>query len=397
MILRRFLALLLALAACKAEDRSSPEPTPAAPAPASAEAEAPPAPTGDEATAPERDDHVVVFSDRATAAYLLLLREPDAKLPTRAELVALVKRKLQDGPEITKLVELVEREPVAPQGGSLGGPTDEAQANVRRMDLLGLHIELLSLRGDKPPIPPESLAAEPLVRLLTPAERKSLPDRTHALLLRAQYRNRDAVRGLRLLQTLVRLVAAERGALVHDAETQETMGVDAFSERRLRSGLGNVADQIVVVPFADTRHGKGLVRLTTRGMRRFASVDLELDGLPEDLATLQRGTHLLQGLAYRMVRMGEYDPQGYASQVDEEIEIELDDVRQAYSSRGVQIPACEACPREVAVHLVERASEPHDPVDHVVARVVAPPDRSGAAGYDQTEWAPWAIELLLGP
>ena len=35
-----------------------------------------------------------------------------------------------------------------------------------------------------------------LVRALTSEERTTLPQRTHAIMLRAQYRNRDAVRGL---------------------------------------------------------------------------------------------------------------------------------------------------------------------------------------------------------
>ena len=40
----------------------------------------------------------------------------------------------------------------------------------------------------------------------------------------------------------------------------------------------------------------------TRGMRRFGSVDLELDGLPADPIVLQRATHLLYALAFVMVK-----------------------------------------------------------------------------------------------
>ena len=44
---------------------------------------------------------------------------------------------------------------------------------------------------------------------------------------------------------------AETGALVHDPDTLETMGPAAFAARRLQTSLGNIADQVVVVPFAD--------------------------------------------------------------------------------------------------------------------------------------------------
>jgi hypothetical protein len=378
------LAVLLALS-CK-KDEPAPE----------AKESPPSAVSKTDAATPEAEDtaHVVVFSDRATQAYLLLVPEAKSEPPSRAALTDLVKRTLGEGPEVAELVQLVQREPVPPGGGESAGP--EARDNVRRMDLLGLHIERLPLQGAAPAIPPEHLAEDVLVRALTPEERASLPGRTHAIMLRAQYRNRDAVRGLRLLQTLVRLVASEREALIHDPDTQETMGVEAFTERRLRAGLGNVADQVVVVPFPDERHGEGFVRLATRGMRRFGSVDLELDGLPRDPAILQRATLFLHGLAYRMVRLGEYDSSGYTVQLDDEVEVGLDDVRKAYSARAAGVPACTDCPQHVTVHLVERPSEPHDPAGHVVARVVAPREESDAAAYDQRAWARRAIEMLLG-
>src|SRR5690606_30101574 len=131
------------------------------------------------------------------------------------------------------------------------------------------------------------LLADPeLARALTPEERAGLPQRTRVVLVRARYRNQHAGRGLRLLQGLVRALASEMGALVHDPDTMETMGPEVFAARRLQRSLGNLADQVAVVPFVDPGQ-PDRVRLTTRGMRRFGSVDLELDGLRRDLASLQ--------------------------------------------------------------------------------------------------------------
>jgi hypothetical protein len=384
---RRALALagLLALSCKKDDPAPAPQDTPAEPA---AKTDVPKAEPGDESA------HVVVFSDRATQAYLLLVPQDRSTAPTRAALATLVTRGLDEGPEVADLLQLVEREPVPPGGG--GDANADERDNVRRQDLLGLHIETLPITGKGGVIPPEHLAADVLVRALTPEERASLPERTHAIMLRAQYRNRDAVRGLRLLQTLVRLVASDRDALIHDPDTQETMSVEAFSERRLRASLGNIADQVVVVPFPSERHGDGVLRLASRGMRRFGGPDLELDGLPADPAVLQRATLLLHGLAYQMVRLGEYDSTGYAVQLDDEIDVGLDDVRKAYSSREASVPACDDCPQHVSVHLVERETEPHDPTGQVVVRVVAPRSESDAPAYDQRAWARRAVEMLLG-
>ena len=243
-----------------------------------------------------------------------------------------------------------------------------------------------------------SLLTDPvLTRELSPEERSSLAKRRQALLLRADYRNQYAVRGLRLLQTLVRIVANDRKALVHDPDTGETMGVEAFTRRRLLSSLGNVADQIAVVPFPDPRHGEGFLRLSTRGMRRFGSVDVELDGLPRDPEVLQRATDLMYGLAYQLVRLGEFDTSGYAVELDEVVDVEHADIVQAYGSRGGQVPpACKDCPGSTTVHLVERPAEPHDPSEHVVARVVAPREESDAAGYDHKKWALEAVASIFG-
>jgi hypothetical protein len=347
----------------------------------------------------EESAHHVVFADRTSQAYLLLLAGSPTKAPTRAALAELVKAKLHgaaDEPEAELLLDLIANEPSLPQGDpSLEAGEREA---IRHRDLLGLHIDLLPIvtAGEEPLVPPEALADPIATRELSEAERASLPARRHALVLRAHYRNRYGVRGLRLLQTLVRIVATDRKALVHDPDTGETMDVASFSRRRLQSTLGNVADQVVVVPFPDPRHGEGFVRMATRGMRRFGSVDLELDGLPREAAALEAASHLLQGLAYHMVRAGEYDQEGYAVEVDDVIELTYRDVAQAYAGQAGRVPRCDGCPERVRLHLVERPGEPHDPIEHVVARVVAPRLLSASDGYDHPAWVRKALADLLG-
>jgi hypothetical protein len=227
-----------------------------------------------------------------------------------------------------------------------------------------------------------------LTRELTGEERASLAGRRHALLLRADYRNQYAVRGLRLLQTLVRIVALSRKALIHDPDTGETMGVEAFTRRRLQSSLGNVADQVAVVPFPDKRFGDDYIRLTSRGMRRFGSVDIELDALPRDPEVLQRATDVMYGLCYKLVRIGEFDRSGYAVELDEVVTVEHSDIVKAYGARGGKVPLpCDGCPTELDVHLVERAAEPQDPSEHLMARVVAVRTESDAKDYDHPAWA----------
>ncbi len=379
--------LAMLATACR-EDRPPTAATPTTPAPSS---EAPP-PTAP--TAAQQEAHRVVFSDRASAAYLLLVGSEDAQVPTRAELAALAKEQLEGGGELDKLLELVAQEPVRPAAGMQLDP--EEQSRIRKLDLLGLTIDRLPVHGPEGAIPPEHLTADVLVRALTEEERATLGGRAHALLLRAEYRNRDAVRGLRLLQTIVRLLAEQRHALIYDADTNETVGVDVFTQRRLRAGVGNVAEQIAIIPFPDHRHGEGFARLTTRGMRRFGSPELELDGLPDRPHILDRATHLVAGLAYRMVREGEYDPSGYAVELDDVVEIDVGAVKQAYAGQRVDLPTCDGCPQHTRVHLVERPTEPQDPPAQTVVRVVAPRPRSDAADYDHPAWVADAIGQLLG-
>ncbi len=354
-----------------------------------------PAPAAASSSEPREqgDPHLIVFADRTSQAYLLLLPEDRAELPSRESLQTLVKASLaskQDEPELRLLLELIGTAPV--RDDQAGSP-DGAPRTTR--DLLGMNIDVLSATGPRGAVGADALRDPVLTRELQPDERASLAGRGKALLLRAEYRNQYAVRGLRLLQTLVRIVALDRGALIHDPDTGETMGPAAFTRRRLQTSLGNVADQIAVVPFPDRRHD-GKIRLTTRGMRRFGSVDLELDGLPRDPRVLQRATDLLYGLALSMVRVGEFDVSGYAVELDELITIDAEDVVRAYGTRGDKVPRCTDCPAEVEVHLVERAAEAHDPDDHVVARVVAPRPLSDAEGYDQTQWIAAALADLFG-
>jgi hypothetical protein len=395
-------ALALVLAACPARREESSAQTPpsaptdeATPPPATAE---PPtaAPTTDEA---DESAHHVVFADRTSQTYLLLLPGSPTAAPTREALGQLVKQKLvsaEDEPEVELLRDLVATEPRPLQSDPA---LDIAERNeIRHADLLGLHIALLPIAppGEDPLVSPAALLDPIATRELSEADRASLPARRQVLVLRAHYRNRYGVRGLRLLQTLVRIVAADRKALIHDPDTGETMDVAAFTRRRLQSTLGNVADQVVVVPFPDPLHGKGFVRISTRGMRRFGSVDLELDGLPREAAVLEAATQLLQGLAYRMARAGEYDQEGFAVEADDEIELTYRDVAQAYAARSERVTHCDGCPERVRVHLVERPAEPHDPIEHVVARVVAPRLLSASPTYDHPAWVRKAIVDLLG-
>lgn len=343
--------------------------------------------------------HHVVFADRTRQAYVLLLAGADEpKAPTREELVGLVEAKLGDpkaDEEVEALVKLIQTEPPPP---GFAGLSDEERERFLQTDLLGLSFEVVPLDSDADDalVPRAVLEADVLTQSLGPAERKSLPDRSWALLLRADYRNKHDMRGLRLLQTLVRLVAAERDALIHDPDTAETFSRAAFAKRRLRSRLGNIAEQIAIVPFPDRTHGEGYARLSTRGMRRFGCVDLELDGLPGDPAVLAQAQHLLAGLAFRMVQHGQWDPLGYAVEADDVLEVSAADVASAYAQASTKPPQCEACPGRTKVHLVERDPLETDAAEHVVARVVAPRAASDTEGYDQRAWAHRAVEDLVG-
>lgn len=370
--------------------------------------------------------HVIPYADRTSMGYLLLLpastKPPEA--PTRERLATLVRQAFPDARsqgEIDLLLTLIATEPHTTELGGFDidvpsledadagedeGPSvpideaalaDEAAAKERQriFDLIGLHIEVIHIGvGDDDVIPSAALTDPVLTRGLEPAEREGLPGRAWALLLRADYRNQHGVRGLRLLQTLVRIVAEREQALIHDPDTLETMNLATFEARRLRVTAGNVGDQLAIVPFEDRRH-PGMLRLTTRGMRRFGAIDLELDGLPAEPAVLQQASDLLAALALVVVREGEVDASGFAVVVPDELEVDFTALAQTFGDRpGVQ--RCTGCPGRVGVHLVERPAEDHDPEDHVVARVVAPQPESDAADYDHPQWVLGAIARLLG-
>ncbi|MCA9718865.1 MAG: hypothetical protein KC468_29620, partial [Myxococcales bacterium] len=275
----------------------------------------------------------------------------------------------------------------------------------RTADLVGLSLEQVraeSEGGETFGLIPtrflfEDAGAPLLTRALDSEERQSLARRRWQLVVRVGYRNRNAVRGLRLLQALVRVLAREHDALIYDPDTHETVDLETFTRRRLQVKLGNIADQIVVVPFADHRHGDGFIRLTTRGMRRFGSVDIELDGLARDPWLLQQATHFLYGLAFQMVTLGVLGESGFATELDDTVTVHYRDCAQAYAGREQSLPRCESCPESVLVHLVERPAEDHDPTGHVVARVVAPRSTSDRPDYDQSAWARSAVERVLGP
>lgn len=354
-------------------------------------------PTDEEREA-ERASHRIVFADRTNQSYLLLTPGPLKPKPLlREDLVKLVERSFpedRESEEVQKLIQLIQTEgdaplvPTAPDDpGSLQPIADPGQ------DLLGMHFDILEVDDDV--LPAAAREDDILLRELNPKERAGLEGRKWALLLRAEYRNRHGVRGLRLLQTLVRLVAREHSALIHDPDTLETLGPEAFARRRLQSSLGNVADQVAVVPFDDPRQD-GHLRLTTRGMRRFGSVDLELGGLPRDEWALQRGTDLLYGLALVMVKQGEFDQSGFAVELGESVDVHWRDASQAYAGREGKLPRCDACPEHVQVHLVERERESQDTHGHVVARIVAPRTKSDAPAYDHPAWVDRSLRDLFG-
>lgn len=378
-----WLGLVVALA-CSPK----PEATTGEPAPASAVVMAPaPAPAG----VPEPES--IAFADRTSLAYVLLVPGDEVTAPTREELVALVRKQLgadPDEPEVEVLVQFIGMDPAV---ASASDPRMRGRDGPH--DLLGLHIEALDADGVRAAVTTAALEDPVLVRELSGPERASLPTRHAAILLRGDYRNERAIRGLRLLQTLVRLLAADRGALVHDPDTGETMGVEAFTRRRLQAGLGNIADQVAVVPFPDLRHGEPWIRLATRGMRRFGSPDLELDGLPLDEKVLQQATFLLHGLAYQMVRLAELDPSGYPLELTDDVEVSHTDITRAYSRQQGLVPRCDACVGHVSVGLRKREAEAHDPQAHLVVRVVAPRTESG--GSDQQAWVAQALAKVLGP
>jgi hypothetical protein len=332
----------------------------------------------------------IVFADRTSQGYLLLVPAATKAAPTRDELKALVERGLAsetDQPELALLLQLIAAE-----------PSDDPHAAIRGLprDLIALHVELIDAQHRAEVIPDDALTDPVLIRELSEPERAKLGTHRQAILLRADYRNEHGVRGLRLLQTLVRLLAKDQAALIHDPDTRETMGVEAFTRRRLQGGLGNLAEQVAVVPFPDRLHGDPWLRLTTRGMRRFGSPDLELDGLPRDPALLQQATFMLHGLALQMAQAAEIDPSGLPVELDADLDVRHADIVRAYGNAGT-VPRCSDCVGEISLRLAPRAAESNDPQGHVVARVIAPRDEGTRPSDDHPAWVRDMLARLLGP
>jgi hypothetical protein len=436
MSITRSLALLGLLSSFAMGCREDPSPKPIGPAPQATNEDPKPeiTPAADEAETGETGDplsgeaaHTIPFADRTSMGYLLLLPPGTKKFepPSREYLKTLVEQAFPErrsAGEFDLLLTLIQTSPhetgfdgeltppaLNPDEAEDGDDGDEVskkpveptQAELdaakaersRTFDVIGLHVELLHLGlGEATTIPSSALGDPVLTRDLDDEQRKSLLGREWALLLRADYRNQHAVRGLRLHQTLVRVVAEHYDALIHDPDTLETMDVDGFTQRRLRVEAGNVADQIAIVPFGDRRDDKYL-RLTSRGMRRFGAVDVELDGLPRDPVVLQQASDLIAGLALLLAREAEVDVSGFAVVVPETLEVDCTLIQQSYAARGY-VPACAS---SIELHLVERPGEPHDPRDHVVARIVAPREESDAPDYDHPQWVRAALARLFPP
>ena|GEM_PF-1751580 len=375
---------------------------------------------GDDALSGEAA-HVIPFADRTSMGYLLLLpaSEERPEAPTRAFLAGLVEQSFPDrrhDGEIDLLLTLIATEPHTTDAGTLMAPSldgefdsdtgelgdagelgippiDPKRERARIFDLIGLHIEVLRLGVGRDALISSEVYADPvLTRALSQAQRDSLPGRGWALLLRADYRNQHGVRGLRLHQTLVRLVAAHKNALIHDPDTLEIFDVEAFDNRKLRALAGNVADQIAIVPFPDPDRDGGL-RLATRGMRRFGVVDLELVGLDPDPEMLQQASDLIAGLALSLVEQAEVDSSGFAVEVPETVEVTRADIENSYAGAR-KLAECTEC-SALRVHLVERPPEAHDPRDHVVARIVAPRLVSDASDYDHPQWVRTSLVRLF--
>ena len=362
------------------------------------------APTGaGEASEPNDRAHTVVFGDRTSHAYLLLLRPASMPVaPTREaldrEVVAAFGERAESG-ELAALRKLIATEPhdtdrkvgemVELENGELvptpnGRPDDE---------LLGLHVELLP-RGPEL-IAPAALRDPVATRHLNDAERDSLEARSVVLLVRADYRNQNDVRGLRLLQQLVELLAREHDALIFDPDTLETLDLEAFAQRRLSANANNLADQIVILPFPDPDH-EGRARLVTRGMRRFGVPDLELEGLRPDPKIMQGGSDLLAGLATVLVDAAEVDPSGLAVQADDVIEITRRDIDRAYANQSARLPPrCASCPERVQLHLMRRPPRPTDADDHLTVRVVAPRAQFEAPEHDTAAWAESTLRAMF--
>jgi len=281
--------------------------------------------------------------------------------------------------------------PATPQGPRHVATEDAAPPRRPRLDAAGRLPRFA-------PLLDRAITTDPvLTRDLTPQERIGLGERRHALVLRGEYRHQHHARGLRLLQALVTAVAEQRGALIHDPDTAETRGPAAFARLRARADGSGIADQIAIVPFPDATDPARL-RLTTRGMRRYGSPELELDGLPRDPRLLQAGSFVLHGLASVIADAAQVDPSGLAVAIEPEVEVTRAAVERAYAGRGAALPPCAACDEPQLLRLVPRPPLPDDPRELPVLRAV-PPGEAGepASSARQAAWLQAVAAALLGP
>lgn len=374
----------------------------------------------------EHDDaealrHKVVYADRTSHGYLLIPAGPSPakagiealwREPSRERLAALLAEKRNfpglQARERVMLQTLVERQPRATpvrKGGQDPADTTAApepsrsSANHAELpDLLGFHIDRVELSGGEDGLLPTAARTDQIsTRSLDAEQRRALAQADSALLLRADYRVAEGVRGLRLLQALTAALAEARNALVHDPDTMETHAPADFRAKRYLGEPNNVADQVVILPFIErSESGAAKVRLTTRGMRRFGVVDLELAGLPAAPQLLQRATQWMHGTASLLVSDAGVDESGYAREVPGEIVVARADLRNAYASSPVQFPDCGGCPGQIELHLVERPELPTDAIDHVVAQIVAPRSASAQPDHDHGQWLIQALLSLFG-
>ena len=265
---------------------------------------------------------------------------------------------------------------------------------AKRQDIIGLHVDLLEVSR----VADAATLADPVLSRHLPAQaRADVLRRPTAVLLRADYRSREAFRGLRLLQTLVRIYARATGSLILDPDTLETYDEASFSEARMRSAEANLTRQVTVVPFPERGDAGLRVRLTTRGMRRFGCVDLELTDLPADPALLQQATDFIYAVAYGLIQTSEVDVTGVSLELEDIVTAHWRDAASAYRGSSRELPRCGDCPETVHLHLVERPPRPTDPADHVVAQIVAPRVASDPGSYDHAAWVRDALARMFGP
>src|SRR5690606_26444845 len=169
------------------EDPEPTHPPPSSPAPAEvpslAEAEAS-VPTDASLDSPHR----VVFADRTSQGYLLLVSEARTRSFTREDVKALVERELDDPSEeaeAQRLLELVATEPLVEDPKLIGQHAQPLGSPRATTELLGLHLELFPLRRNGKELVGEQHLTDPILtralprraRIATSASSRAAPPR----------------------------------------------------------------------------------------------------------------------------------------------------------------------------------------------------------------------------